>query len=520
MLLVFRAVIFGGLDQSLGGPGDSRFVNYALEHGYRWLMRDPLHLDFWSPPVFFPLENTAAFTDVLLGAGPLYWIWRWVGLVPDTSFQLWTMMCWSLNYVAMLVLLRRYLGIGVMAAMLASVIYAFGSARLAYVGHPQLALHVWVLVSLMAAMEWFGARHGSASRGRQAAALLVFVAALSLQAWTAMYMFMFAVMSYVLCGLWALALRSYRRPLLRLLGEHWRILLVGLGLGFALLWPLVSRYLQVGEELGRRPFRIERLPDLSSWLLMGRANLMYGWLQRGDAWFAGSSSLDNNGSGLLCLSLCLAGLWRGRRRPLVALLILSTVSMLLLTLRWPSGISAWSVVREIVPGATGLRALPRVAMLALIPAAVGLALFFQRPFRSKRPVLVGMLMLICVAEQAHGKRSSYDKHAMAAYVESIAARIPSDCEAFFLVSRGEGPEDNLIHDDAEWAALLVGIPTINGRYGRRPIGYMPLRMPNAADVETLDALKAAMDDWLRAHGRDPSLSALVEVPAGARPTTQ
>ena len=329
-----------------------------------------------------------------------------------------------------------------------------------------------------------------------------------------MYMFLFSGMACLAAAFWALALPSCRSGFLRRLGERRGALVVGFVAGLVLLWPLAMQYMQTGEELGHRPYRIDKLPSAEAWLLMGSTNSMYGWLQGAGA---GRSSANNNGIGLLSLALLLVGLWRHRRRPLVALLMLSTVTIMVLTLRWPGGASAWKLVREIVPGGTELRAVGRVAMLSLVPAAVGLALFVQRPFRTRRPVLLGVLMLVCLAEQFHGWRNGYDKAPMAAYIESIAARIPPDCESFLLVSVGAGPEDRLIHDDAEWASLIAGIPTINGRYGNRPRQYKPLVIPHAANAEELAALRSAMDDWLRIRGRDPSRSRLIEVPAGARP---
>ena len=38
-------------------PGDTRFNNYVLEHGFQWISGNPVHKDFWSPPIFFPTKN-------------------------------------------------------------------------------------------------------------------------------------------------------------------------------------------------------------------------------------------------------------------------------------------------------------------------------------------------------------------------------------------------------------------------------------------------------------------------------
>ncbi len=46
-------------------------------------------------------------SDVLIGVGPFYWVWRSLGFEPDTSFLFWNLTVWSLNYIAAFVLLRR-----------------------------------------------------------------------------------------------------------------------------------------------------------------------------------------------------------------------------------------------------------------------------------------------------------------------------------------------------------------------------------------------------------------------------
>ena len=40
--------------------GDTRLVQWFLEHDWRWLIRDPQHLRFFDPPMFFPAPNTLA----------------------------------------------------------------------------------------------------------------------------------------------------------------------------------------------------------------------------------------------------------------------------------------------------------------------------------------------------------------------------------------------------------------------------------------------------------------------------
>src|SRR5438034_10739177 len=97
LLLAFYPVLLTGFARIPGDHGDGRLINYLLEHGWRWLCREPLHRQLWDLPIFYPTPNTGAYSDILISAGPLYWPWRALGLAPETAFQLWMLAVASLN---------------------------------------------------------------------------------------------------------------------------------------------------------------------------------------------------------------------------------------------------------------------------------------------------------------------------------------------------------------------------------------------------------------------------------------
>ncbi len=136
--------------------GDTRLIHYLLEHGYLWVWRVPGHLDFWSPPFFYPLKNAAAYSDVLVGVGPVYWLWRVLGASPDISFGLWMLSMSALNYAAGLLLFRRGFGFGIPATVAGASLVAFGAPRLNQMGHPQLLPFFYPLLTLHALARLFG----------------------------------------------------------------------------------------------------------------------------------------------------------------------------------------------------------------------------------------------------------------------------------------------------------------------------------------------------------------------------
>ena len=151
MAILFHPTVLSGFRRTQVGLGDGRLVNHVLEHGYRWVMRHDGHQNFWNVPLFHPETNVTAYTDVLLGAGPLYWVWRWIGCDPDTAFQLWMITVRTLNYVAAYWLLRRCFGVSGWAATCGAYLMTFTvGLRVAY-EHPQLApmFYVWLAVGAL-----------------------------------------------------------------------------------------------------------------------------------------------------------------------------------------------------------------------------------------------------------------------------------------------------------------------------------------------------------------------------------
>jgi hypothetical protein len=498
-----------GFARVQGGLGDSRLVNFTLEHSYRWLVGLPLARDLFSPPIYYPVEHVAFYTDLLLGVAPLYWPWRWLGAGPHTAYQLWMLACFSLNFFAAYILMRRGLGCSRLAGAAGAYLFAYAGPRLVNVVHQQLNPQFFLAFALIAGWLLIRELDGAPTPARIAALTAMLCGGLLLQLATAVYpLVFFTIGASAALGL-ALVLRETRRKLAALLRRRWPFLLAGGLCTMALAGPLLLGYWLTASELGLRPYSVDRLPRLLSWLLPGSFNLLYGGLHRlpGLAWAA--MPPHQNGLGVVTPLLAVIGLWLGRRQRPVQLVVVATTVLFLVTLRLPGDWSLWRWVRELVPGAAALRAVPRVAIMALYPAALGLTLTAERLARRSPWILLPLLAVVAL-EQVH-RPFAFDKSAARARVSRIAASVPAGAEAFLLVGRGQG-RDHHIHDDAAWAALSSGVPTVNGRYGKQP------RFWRLADLavdgpEDLERIRDNLEFWCRKRGLDPGRVAWVEMEA-------
>jgi hypothetical protein len=489
--------LLSGFAEVQGGAGDPRLVNFTLEHGYRWLMGMPLAEDLLSPPIFYPIRSVASFTDLLLGVAPLYWPWRWLGAGPHTAYQLWMLSCWTLNYLACFLLLRRGMRVSAFAGGIGALLFAF----------------FFLVLSILAAIEMTRSADQPERSLRNWLWSAALVAGLTLQFATALYPLIFGLFAAAAALIAAALIPSTRSGLLRLLRRNALPLAVCAVIGAAAVAPLLLSYLETAENLGMRAYSVHKLPRLSSWLLMGKFNLLYGWLHD-QPWLRGAGwSLHHNGVGVLTTLLCAIGLWQERRNRIVQLMLVGIAALFVLTLRLPGDFSLWRLAYDHLPGAAALRAVARVGMMAAFPASVGLAVIMDRA-AARRMWLAAGLSLLVLAEQIHVP-VTFEKTEAEMRVATIAARLPADAEAFLLMSETRQRRYNP-HDDAAWVAFATGVPTVNGRYGGRPRGWTLGRV-EATEPEMADSIRRSLELWVTGHGLDPTRVPLLTVPPDETP---
>ena len=509
LFLSFHPVLLSGFRNAIADPMDSRLVNLILEHEYRWLTGDPNHASFWSPPVFHPAKNTAAYSEILLGVAPFYWFWRAVGVVPDTAFQLWLIVLATLNYLAGLLVLRRGLRLSWVASSLGAAIFAFGSPRLQQLNHPQLLAGFYTLLALYAILRLASLgdtkKPAEARPSRQAwAYALLFVAALTAQIAASFYLGWFLVLILAIGGAVAVATPRGRLGLGRVAIQAKFALPISLAIGAILLAPLVRRYLSAAGDVGYRSFEdaVPMLLRIESWIYAGPNNWLYGRLT--DLGIFRDLPYEHEhrlSVGVVTAAVAIAGLVMHRRRPLVLYAAVPLAVVILLATLLPGGVSAWRGVFEAIPGAAAIRAVCRVGMFALIPIGLGVALTAETLVRERRFGLTVGLFLVCLLEQG-ATLPSYDKLAVRHRVQTLTAAIPEDREAFLYTPGAAGDFWINCHVDAMWAGLERGKPTVNGYSGNWPRYWDFFQIVLRSD-EDERRLQRALATWCDVHGIDP-----------------
>lgn len=126
-----------------GDLGDSRFINFILEHGFRWLKGD---IDnFWDSGFMYPFQNTIALSDSMLGTLPIYSLFRVLNFSPETAYQLWWISIYALNFWVSYFIFKKWFQKPLMAVVLAY-IFAFSIFNLGQLNYMQMAIRFMVPV--------------------------------------------------------------------------------------------------------------------------------------------------------------------------------------------------------------------------------------------------------------------------------------------------------------------------------------------------------------------------------------
>ncbi len=506
LLLVHHESIFSRFSVLESGPGDAMLINYTLEHDYRWFTANRLEPSLWSPPIFYPQHDTAAYTDLMLGTLPPYALWRLLGAGPFTAFQLWFITMSALNFLSAYGLLRYLLGCGWIASSAGALLLAFGSPRLAQWRHPQLLPGFYIVIAFAGVCLLFTRDPRELGRRRVYGGLALFLGAFLCQLYTTFCYAWFMTFASSLAVVFAFLLPGPRARLLGFLRLWWGPTLGAALLAALALAPYAAVASTVMKEVGGFPYSavLAFLPSAKAWLAQGPNHLLYGRLNRlaGVGSDFGSQEMFN-GIGLLTSTLVIYGLFVFRGRTIVRLWALVALGILLLSYQWPGGASLWHFVFDWYPGAVGVRAVSRFSLFLLLPASIALALAIDH-VRARFSAAAALVCLLLVGLEQAGsliRAPGFPKVRMRGQIESVAHQIRPECRTFlFSWIRGAGNPE-IMHILGMWVELETGVPTLNGYSSHYPPHWtlQDVAVGNAAEQQHLFE---NIETWVHEHPHD------------------
>lgn len=465
--------MFLGLGKLLPGDrGDGRLNLYFLEYGYGWLSGDPARVNFWDAPFFYPAINTMAYSDVLLGIAPVYWLGRVTGLDEFASLQVLYLALYLLNFGAMYWLLRKVCQLSSLGAALGALLFAFSPPRNYAMGHIQTAGTFYIPLLWGCLIESF--RCGKADWWRRAGWIFGAAACGVALFYAGFYIFFFTALGSGIFVAALLLTGEGRGDILTYCRRNWPVLATAALLSALLIQPGAAHYRMASRMFpGDRPFASIEFPSLATFI--NTASFFYkAVLPAAMAKTFGSRM----GIGIITLLAVWYGLYRmGRRSVYLGALGATAAVLLLLTLDLTAP-WLWRPIYELAPGAHAIRIASRVILVLLLIYGFALAWLVDALPGKFRWVL----LLVIAIEFAGTGYVKWDAVAEKQRMHRLEAAVPAGREPLLLSSDGE-KVPYYTDLDAMWLGLKTGRPVINGYSGNQPPGYAAMRslQPGAFD---------------------------------------
>ncbi len=505
-------------------PGDTWFNNYLIEHAYRLWMGQLSWDDFWSANFFFPMSNAMAYSDVLISTAPLYAPFRWLGLLPDTAFQMWMIVVMALNYFAAFGFLTKGLRFSKIAATFGAFLFAFGAPRLSQLGHQQLLPHFFTIFGLWMLVDSFReSLKPNASTRFIVTRLGLFWLSVVGQFYTGFYLawMYFTMLEFFVIA--ALVFSQSRKQVWVFLKAAWLPFILGAISAGLILWPLMSHYLEVTREVGYRSFEEAKwmIPTLQSWIYQGDRAWIHGWMSQVKLFKIISMGHEHHmGIGLVSSIAIAWVLFKKRKDVWVRPMLLAMILFYVLLTQLPGGYTLWVWGFQYVPGANAVRAISRVCLMYLVPLSIGLAFateFWVSRLQQRKSIFLSVAILLFFILEQGQTTDAYDKAEPRGRVERITQALQTADKngetsgrcGYFYYSR-ESPEGKdwwpwVSQIATMWAARDLNIPTINGYSGNFPQNWYPHFFYNGmTGEEDFKKQQAGLVEWMRFRNLDPA----------------
>ena len=472
-------------------PGDTLLNHYFLEHAFQHVrdgqLLNPEH--FWSPDYFWPVKDTLAWSDHLIGPAVLYGALRST-LLPDPyhAYAGWISLTLVLNYVA----IRKALQV-ISPASTASwlsiiaLITSFSPAITTQLGHPQL-LSLFLIGPILVLCHKLIATSDPENFNISHWLMLGFW--LLSNGIFNIYIFVYACYGALICSFIHLVRRLKARNWRLQAGEHWKRASAWLALVVVSNAFIYRPYLQALDTFGIRPGEeiARNLPKPASYLFATDTWLLPSLFTHGripDGLVSGvEQELFPGWLFLILLTAASITGFRKRANDNYALKVwLITVAGMLLGSISIMDISLWPWFSKLLPGGSALRASSRIGIIIILFTGPCMALasthWTQAKKNSARIItkLIGFIIAFCSIWAIGQPTFSFSqwKDRLRTISDALLA---SDCELFWQEWVAEEEEPWAAHVQAMHIQQRTGIPTLNGLSGQFPKDDWPYNKPS------------------------------------------
>lgn len=507
----FRNQIGDGFTLLLGDRYDAVIELSILEHWVNVLAGRSA----WNRTDYFhPVPGTLGYNDGYLVFGLLQAGFRAAGTDLFLGGELVNMTLRLVGFLGAYALGRRAIGLGWGWALLGAALFTISNNLYIRGSHAQLfsvgLVPVLALLLHGAVAALLDGRRG-ALLGWGAGFALGFAVCLMTGFYMAWY---FAWCGGAMLLAWlVVAGRPARRRLLAALRAQ-AVPLAAIGaLAVVAELPFLTLYLPKAAETGMHPWAdvLRHVPSPLDIIHVGEANYLWGWLVQAmnGAFRPGFPFWSELMTGmppllLLVFAAALLWLWRGGgeappgRVAMLRALAIAVLVTWALTLQ-VGGVTGWSLVYRLVPGAKAARVVARYQIFLTLPVVLLAMAVLSAEARRLPRLVVALLCGLLLAEQANGYAPLFLDRPLEARRLAAVPPAPAVCRAFYVSTArqesrfGEEVDNPYNHNtEAMLVAAVRHVPTINGISTFNP-PFWPEAIPD--DPRYLAQVRAYAEHW-------------------------
>ena len=481
----------------MGNRGDGRLTMLLTEHWWNFLKGRE---KFSEIAMFYPCEDVFGYTDLFLGYGVIYSLFRLVNINMFMAYKWTLILVHVMGMLSMYYLLRHKLKCNTTWALFGTVGFCFSNAYAVNLGHTQLnaisCLPVF-LILLINAIENFDNRK---KRNIYIYATIVWFVLLTYTSWyIACFTGIFIIIYIVIFLL--LNLKENKKKLITLLQKIkkiWRDVVGYLVCTCILYIPFIKIYIPVLKNSHGYSYQIcvDFLPEFMDIINVTENNLMFGWLikKMGLASRGYSDEVTSGYSIVLLIVFLVLFTLEGKIHQnsrftkmvefekkdsygLRRITFISVIVGMLLVIRLSSnGASAWWFIYTFIPVAKSMRAVARFLFWLSFPMSVIVAytanLYQKKMGRNGTFLSILLLLLLFVSNiNVNGVSSDWNANTEISFITNVS-KPPKEVESFYIIDTDKKNDPAYIYQlDAFEIATWYNIKTINGYSGQFPADW-------------------------------------------------
>lgn len=501
-IFFFRTALNGV--SMFGDAGDGRFNNFICE---AWFQFFSGNAGFNELPTFYPVSDTLAYSDIMLGFGIPYSVLRFIGFDLFLANKLTIMAVHFFGTLTIFYLFYYKLRFSCGASFVGTILGMMSSAVCVMFTHVQLIFIGAIPLLCIFLVGFF--EHANEKARKWLPYAIGFCLWFGLILLTAFYVAYFVVLIGGCMALFYLFLQAKRkqhpfRAIGTFLRTQWKALLVCAPCCTLWIVPFFLLYLPVLGRYGGRDFAnvAEFLPHWFDFINTPASNggtggwgaSLLGSIRPGYNSRAYASELWHGFTPFVAFVLIAAAVWlvirfflarkRGEARSPLFVLSLSavlTVFLLFLLMMTDGMFSLWYLVFKYVPGASALRAVSRMVGFLGLPAALAIAYVFDLLLRRmarftkagsyRHLAVAAVLCLVLLWDNNTPIYADWNRPEQLQFLQAVPPP-PAACRVMYVIySENKEIPGHMGQHDAWAIALDKGLKTVNGNSGQFPPGW-------------------------------------------------